>query len=84
LLRTKDKQAAEARKWQERNQRVREWLLTHPRRVPDNELRRAAINYTEVAEAELIREMKNSRSAKRLPLRDRLKYLVMLILAQRT
>jgi hypothetical protein len=84
LLSRTNRQEAEARKWQERNRKVRDWLLTHPRHVPDAELRRAAINYTEVAEAEMIREMKNSRSAKRLPLRDRLKYLITLILAQRT
>ena len=61
----------------------RDWLHSHPNRV-DPELRPAAIDYMNgsIAELDKLLEMKNTRPARRMSLRDRLKTLVVAIVTQ--
>lgn len=81
-LRKARQRMKDAQAWRRVNQRNREWLLQHPMRVADHDLRRAAINFTEVSEAEMAREMENARLAGRTSLRTRLKELVAAIVSQ--
>ncbi|WP_020615787.1 hypothetical protein [Paenibacillus daejeonensis] len=70
----------EAAKWKARNEQYREWLLKHPH-VIGEERWHGGINEVDALKAELEEDMKKQPSARQLPLRTRLKLLLISTIA---